>query len=52
MKLTNWLNKGDGGYSPYEPYLTNKDLLIITTITLLGSASIITGCILITQITY
>ncbi len=27
MKLKEWLDKGEGGYSWYEPYVTNRDLV-------------------------
>ena len=45
-KFKEWLSKGDGGYTPYEPYVTNKDLLCISIVTLILSVMIIIGCYL------
>ena len=45
MKIKEWLNKGDGG-EWYEPYVTNRDLIIIGLITLIVSGIIILGCCL------
>jgi hypothetical protein len=45
MKIKEWLNKGDGG-EWYEPYVTNRDLIIIGLITLIVSGIIILGCYL------
>jgi hypothetical protein len=47
--IIEWLNKGDGG-SWYEPYVTNKDLVLISFVTILSCAIIILGCILISNI--
>jgi hypothetical protein len=40
MKLKEWLNKGEGG-EWYEPYVTNKDLVFISAITIMVSAMLI-----------
>jgi len=50
MKLKEWLDKGEGGYSWYEPYVTNRDLVVIGIITTIVSIIIITGCWVIGQI--
>jgi len=50
MKLKDWLDKGEGGYSWYEPYVTNRDLVFIGIITTIVSIIIITGCWVIGQI--
>jgi len=50
MKLKDWLDKGEGGYSWYEPYVTNRDLVVIGIITTIVSIIIITGCWVIGQI--
>jgi len=39
-----WLNKGDGGYTPYEPYITNRDILRMSIGTIIVSVIIILGC--------
>jgi hypothetical protein len=49
MKLKEWLNKGDGGYSWYEPYLTNKDWVIIYCLCIFVCFIIIGGCVLINK---
>jgi len=45
-KFKEWLNKGDGGYTPYEPYITNRDILCMSIGTLIISGIIILGCYL------
>lgn len=35
QKIISWLNKGDGGYTPYEPYITNRDMIWINIGTLI-----------------
>ena len=52
MKLKEWLDKGEGGYSWYEPYVTNRDLVIIGIITAIVSGIIITGCWLLSKFYY
>jgi len=49
MKLKDWLDKGEGG-EWYEPYVTNRDLVVIGIITTIVSIIIITGCWVIGQI--
>ena len=49
MKLKEWLDKGEGG-EWYEPYVTNRDLVMIGIITTIVSIIIITGCWVIGQI--
>lgn len=46
-KFISWLNKGHGGYTPYEPYITNRDILWINIGTLIICGIIILGCYLI-----
>lgn len=45
-KKENWLDKGDGG-EWFEPYVTNRDIVYITIITIIGCLIIILGCNLI-----
>ena len=45
-KIKEWLNKGDGGYTPYEPYITNRDIMMMSIVTLIVSGIIIIGCYL------
>ena len=42
-RLNDWLERGGGG-EWYEPYVTNRDLLIISIITIIVSLIIILGC--------
>jgi hypothetical protein len=44
-KVQEWLNKGEGG-EWYEPYVTNRDLVIIGIITSIACSIIIIGCCL------
>jgi len=46
MNFNKWLNKGEGG-EWYEPYIANKDLILISTIAATFCGIIIVGfCIL------
>jgi hypothetical protein len=47
-----WLDKGDGGYSWYEPYLTNRELVWIGIGTAIVCGIIITGCWLLSKFYY
>ena len=42
-KIKQWFNKGEGGQF-YEPYITNRDVLQITILTIITSTLIIIGC--------
>ena len=45
-KKEHWLYKGDGG-EWFEPYVTNKDIVRIAIIMIIGCLIIILGCSLI-----
>jgi hypothetical protein len=45
-KVQEWLNKGKGG-EWYEPYVTNRDLVIIGIITSIVYGIMIIGCCLV-----
>jgi len=47
MGFQDWLNKGDGGLTPYEPYVTNRDLLFIFGACILVSLIILIGCLML-----
>jgi hypothetical protein len=51
MKLKYWLDKGEGG-EWYEPYITNKDLVIVGIITATVCSVIITGCWVLSKFYY
>jgi len=51
MKLNEWLDKGEGG-EWYEPYVTNRDLVIIGIITAIVGSIIIGGCWLLSKFYY
>ena len=51
MKFKDWLDKGEGG-EWYEPYITNRDLVIIGAITLIVSGIIILGCWVLSKFYY
>ena len=44
QKYIDWLNKGDGGYTPYEPYITNRDIISLMAGTFFICGIIIFGC--------
>ena len=46
MKLKEWLDRGEGG-EWYEPYVTNRDLVFISVITLMVGAVVVGGCWLV-----
>ena len=46
-KIKQWLDKGSGG-KWFEPYVTNKDIILITVLTVLFGALIILGFYLTT----
>jgi hypothetical protein len=46
-KIKQWLDKG-GGEEWFEPYVTNKDIILITVLTFLFGALIILGFYLTT----
>jgi hypothetical protein len=52
IKLKQWLARGDGGYSWYEPYITNRDVLFIGIITAIGCSIIISGCWVLSKYYY
>ena len=52
MKIREWLDKGRGGYSWYEPYITNRDLVIMGLISTLVGGIIITGCWILNTLNY
>lgn len=51
MKLNEWLDKGEGG-EWYEPYVTNRDLVMIGIITTIVSSIIIGGCWILSKFYY
>lgn len=50
-KIKDWLYKGDGG-EWYEPYVTNRDMIIIGIITAIVSSIIIFGCWILSKFYY
>jgi len=48
-KVQEWINKGDGG-EWYEPYITNKILILIAIITLITCSIIVIGCLIFKNI--
>lgn len=47
-KMINWLNEGDGG-EWFEPYVTNKDVITIISISLFVGTIIVFGTYLTTN---
>jgi hypothetical protein len=45
-KIKQWLDKGEGG-EWYEPYVTNRDVIILMMLTMIVSVMIILGCLIV-----